>query len=110
MDTGKRLLERCAVGGIPVVISGADDSECEEIMLQDCDYVIDRWYKQNSEWYWGTAWTGQQQNTALTNPRYDMSKHHDYSKRRLMDRYAGHGWRAHSGCSHGNLGYYRREV
>jgi hypothetical protein len=99
---GKKKLERCAAGGIPIVISGADDSECEGSMLQDCDYVIDRWCEQSFEWYWNTAWTGRPQNNVLTNPKYDMTKHHDYSKRRLLARYSSHGWTAHSGCSYGN--------
>jgi hypothetical protein len=101
-SAGKRILERCAAGGIPVVVSGADDTECQESMLQDCSYIIDRWCEQNIEWYWKTAWTGRPQSTVLTNPKYDMTKYHDYSKRRLMDRYASHGWTAHSGCTHGN--------
>jgi hypothetical protein len=99
---GKRLLERCAAGGIAAVINSTDDTECEERMLQECDYFIDRWCEQSFEWYWNTAWTGRPQNSVLTNPKYNMKMYHDYSKRRLTYRYAGHGWRAHSGCSHGN--------
>jgi hypothetical protein len=100
---GKRLFERCGAGGIQVVVSGADDAECEEIMLQECDYIIDRWIQDGSSWYWNTARTGMPQNTMLTNPKYDMSKH-DVSKSRLRNRYAGHAWTASSGGWHGSCG------
>ncbi|KAH4048536.1 hypothetical protein HBH49_159920 [Parastagonospora nodorum] len=101
---GKRLIERCSKGGIEVVVSGADDAACREIMLQESDYVIDRCVEGNAAWYWNTARSGVRQDNALTNPKYDMAKHHDVSKTRLQRRYAGHGWTANSGCSHGNGG------
>jgi hypothetical protein len=102
--SGRRLFERCSVGGIQVVVSGADDTECEETMLQESDYIIDRWIQDGpSSWYWETARTGTPQDTVLTNPKYDMSKH-DVSKWRLRNRYAGRGWTATSGAMHGNGG------
>jgi hypothetical protein len=103
---GQRVLERCDADGIRVVISGATDSECNDGMLQDCDYVIDRWTWENYSWFWNTARPGVPQETVLTNPKYDMSKH-DVSKIRLGNRYAGYGWKANSGCSHGNGGSWR---
>jgi hypothetical protein len=103
---GRRLRERCNNGGIDVVVSGADDADCEELMLQDCDYIIDRWTRDDTPWYWETAWAGILQYNILTNSNYDMSRHHDYSKRRLLDRYAGYGWTATSGGMHGNGGYH----
>jgi hypothetical protein len=103
---GRRVIDRCDADGIRVVVSGATDSECEDGMLQDCDYVIDRWAWDNYSWFWDTARSGVPQDTVLTNPKYDMSRH-DVSKTRLGNRYASHGWNANSGCSHGNGGSWR---
>jgi hypothetical protein len=103
---GRRVLERCDADGIRILISGATDSECEDGMLQDCDYIIDHWLWENYSWFWNTARPGVPQDTVLTNPKYDMSKH-DVSKTRLGTRYASHGWNVNSGCSHGNGGLWR---
>jgi hypothetical protein len=103
---GQRVLERCKAGGIRVVISAATDSECADSMLRDCDYIIDESVERNSAWFWSTARTGVPQDSILTNPDYNMSQH-DASKWRLSQRYAGHGWNANSGCSHGNGGNWR---
>jgi hypothetical protein len=102
---GQRVLERCNAGGILVVVRGATDLECHDSMLEDCDYVIDDSAWGNQEWFWSTARTGVPQDNFLTNPSYDMSQH-DASKMRLSRRYAGHGWNANSGCSHGNGGLW----
>jgi hypothetical protein len=107
--SGRRIIERCSEGGIPTTISGADDAECDAIMLEECDYVIDQWVEssfESSAWYWNTARPGIRQDTLLTNPKYDMSKH-DVSKTRLSRRYAGYGWKASSGGMHGNGGDWR---
>lgn len=101
---GKRLLERCSKGGIEVAMGGADDAECQEIMLQQSDYIIDRCVERNAVWYWNTARSGVRQDCVLTNPKYDMAKYHDVSNMQLRNRYAGHGWTANSGCSHGSDG------
>jgi hypothetical protein len=106
---GRRILQRCSIGGIPTTISGTDDDECDAIMLQKSDYVIDRWIESDFEslsWFWNTARSGVPQDTLLTNPKYDMTRH-DVSKTRLGRRYAQHGWNANSGCSHGNGGLWR---
>jgi hypothetical protein len=103
---GQRVLQRCNAGGIRVVISGVTDLECHENMLQDCDYVIDDSAWGYQEWFWKTARIGVPQDSLLTNPSFDMSQH-DASKTRLSRRYAGHGWKANSGCSHGNGGFWR---
>jgi hypothetical protein len=98
---GRRVLEQCKAGGIAVVISGADDSSCDAHMLRESDYIIDPSIEAHAHWFWHTSRPGIPQDSLLTNPAYDVSRH-DASKKRLMKRYAGHGWRANSGCSHGN--------
>ena len=102
---GQKLLDRCNDGGIQAVISGIDDNECDEILLQKCDYIIDNWTTMLADptraWYWNTVWAGKRQDNMLTNPKYDVSKY-DVSKTRLRDRYNGYGWRHSSGCYHGN--------
>lgn len=103
---GKRILQRCADAGISTLISGMDDAECDASMLQEADYIIDKWIQGcSSSWYWDVARPGVKQDNIATNPRYDMSKH-DVSKTRLRDRYAGHAWTATSGGMHGNGGIY----
>lgn len=98
---GRRVRERCAANEMRVVISGEDNDECTEIMLEECDYIIDErttWY---SEWFWKTARLGIPEDNMLTNADYDVSQH-DYSKYRLSNRYGGIAWKASSGGFHGN--------
>ena len=102
---GRRLLLRCAADEVRVVISGDDDDECNEIMLNECDYIIDEQTQFHRDWFFKTARPGVPQDSMLTNPEYDVSRH-DYSKHRLGERYAGRGWRASSGAFHGNHDWY----
>jgi hypothetical protein len=109
--SGAKIMRRCEAGGISVVIQGDNDEECNGMMLEQCDYVIDNWTTTGGSysypnWFWDTARAGMPQDNMLTNPKYDVSQH-DVSKTRLRDRYAGHGWTAGSGGFHGNGGDWR---
>jgi hypothetical protein len=107
--TGKKLLKRCADEGIPTVISGVSNEECDELMLQMSHYLIDFLTHE----YCHTIHThfphyfrpGIPEDNILTNMKYNMNRH-DVSKHRLRNRYAGYGWRQSSGGYHGNGGDY----
>lgn len=100
---GTAILNCAKTGGIVARISGKDDDECEEIMLQQCDYLIDpQTTSLDYVWYWNNARTGTPQDNMLTNSKYDVSKH-DVSLTRLRDRYGSRGWTPSSGAFHGNM-------
>lgn len=109
---GRQLLQKCDDEGILTLISGGTDKECDEIMLEDSQYLIDfhtpqlfsdyflRFQHDHSRLSWfDRARAGVPQDDVLTNPKYHAW---DASRWRLAERYAGHGWRAKSGLSKGN--------
>ncbi|KAF2123856.1 hypothetical protein P153DRAFT_361506 [Dothidotthia symphoricarpi CBS 119687] len=104
--TGKNILQHCINGDIRVLISGKDDEECDEIMLQECDYIIDSRTTYLAAWFWNSARPGVPQDSMLTNPDYNVNQH-DVSSTRLRNRYNAYAWRPSSGGFHGNFRDWR---
>ena len=101
---GKALLKRCKTATISALVSGEDDDECDEIMLMECDYMIDSWTTTYpATWFWESVRAGIPQDTLLNNPAHDMSQY-DASKRRLARRYNNYSERQ-SCCFRGNGGW-----
>ena len=106
---GRKLLRLCTAEGIQTAISGATDEECDEIMLGKSNYLIDfctRQYTRSFEFWYSNARSGRLQRHELNDPSYLKT---DVGWRRLTGRYLGYGWRASSGCFHGN-GPWRCQV
>ncbi|KAL6711111.1 hypothetical protein ACN47E_006986 [Coniothyrium glycines] len=105
-STGRTLLRRCEAVGFVAVVDGADDGECDEVMLGSCDYILDPWTTANPRTYfWSTLRRGIPENHLFNNPKYHRSQH-DASQWRLRDRYHGYGFRASSGAGwKGNFGW-----
>ncbi|KAF2246805.1 hypothetical protein BU26DRAFT_521223 [Trematosphaeria pertusa] len=105
--SGQKLQKRCADAGIATRISGADDEECDEIMLQESDYLIDFLTPtlrfDYEHWFWHHVSPGVPQDSMLTNDNYN-TKQLDTSHLCLPTRFAGYGWKHSSGAYHGNGG------
>ena len=101
---GRRALQRCRDAGYEPTIHGSDNTDCDNELLDECDYVIDINYLPQFggfDWFWNHVHPGIRQDNMLTNPKYDVGRH-DISKRGLAGRtkfsIQGHN----SGCYHGN--------
>ena len=107
---GQKVLKRCVNEGIATLISGISDEECDELMLQDSDYLIDFLTHEHCPAFHthfpNHIRTGIPQSNILTSPNYKMDRH-DVSQYRLGRRYSGYGWKQSSGAYHGNGGDYR---
>jgi hypothetical protein len=97
---GKRVLGRCETNGIRTKLCGDSDKECDELMLEESDYLIDGCLEFGyTDWFFDHVQLGIPQDTMLTNPDYDVSRH-DHSG--LHNRIGFSIWSRNSGCFHGN--------
>lgn len=100
---GRKIIAQCQGYGFKTNVHGAENDDCDEEMLQDCDYVIDLHHSahQDYNWFWQHARTGIREDNMLTNPKYNIGKH-DISKHGLAGRIQFSVWSKTSGCFHGN--------
>jgi hypothetical protein len=99
-NAGKRVLGRCKTNGIRTKLCGDSDKECDELMLEESDYLIDGCLEFGyTDWFFNHVQPGIPQDTMLTNPDYDVSRH-DHSG--LHNRIEFSVWSRNSGCFHGN--------
>ncbi|KAF2627712.1 hypothetical protein BU25DRAFT_59089 [Macroventuria anomochaeta] len=100
---GRRTLQRCLASGFSPTVHDSSDIDCDNDLLEQCDYVIDINYLpyQDLNWFWQFARPGIRQDNMLSNPKYRVSQH-DISKKGLAGRTKFSIWGHNSGCYHGN--------
>ncbi|KAF1924852.1 uncharacterized protein M421DRAFT_424484 [Didymella exigua CBS 183.55] len=101
---GRKALQQCRDSGFSPTIHGSSDTDCDDRLLDLCDYVIDINYLNDLsglDWFWNYARPGKPEDNMLSNPKYQLSKH-DISRRGLAGRTKFSIWGQNSGCFHGN--------
>jgi hypothetical protein len=99
-NAGKKIIQRCKANGIRSKVCGDDDEECDRLMLEESDYLVEGCLEFGyRDWFFDHAQPGVPQNSMLTNPNYNV-KLHDHSG--LSSRIEFSVWSRNSGCFHGN--------
>jgi hypothetical protein len=104
---GSRMLARCQEVGFKTSVHGAENGDCDEELLQECDYLVDLHHSahQDRNWFWQHARPGIREDNMLTNPKYSTAKH-DISALGLAGRTHFSVWSNTSGCFHGNYEWH----